>query len=74
MFKKIIYEEPNYNAVKISTDALSLLKMLLMKDPKKRIQPDKIPSHSFFKKINFEEIVTLKARPPFKPKTVYNIL
>jgi hypothetical protein len=45
--------------------------MLLMKDPKKRIRHDKIPNHSFFKKINFEEIVTLAAKPPFRPKTVY---
>jgi serine/threonine protein kinase len=70
LFKKIIYEEPNYNSSKISTDAVNLLKMLLEKNPKKRINPDNIPEHSFFKKIDFSDIVYLRAKPPFKPKIV----
>ncbi len=70
MFKKILYEEPNYSAVNVSMDAVSLLKALLQKNIKKRIDPKKIPEHSFFSKLDFSEVEFLKVKAPFKPKIV----
>ncbi len=72
LFKKILYEEPNYTAVRVSTDAVSLLKSLLEKNPKKRIDPKKISEHSFFKELDFNQVEFLKVKPPFKPKIVNN--
>jgi protein-serine/threonine kinase len=56
--------------VKISADAVSLLKCLLEKNQKKRIDPKKIPLHPFFKDIDFNDVLFLKIKPPFKPKIV----
>lgn len=51
-------------------EAVSLLKALLEKNPKKRIDPKKIPEHPFFSKLDFSEVEFLKVKPPFKPKIV----
>jgi hypothetical protein len=45
-----------------------LLRQLLDKNVRKRINPDKIPSHPFFKKLNFNDVAEMKIEPPFKPK------
>jgi protein-serine/threonine kinase len=68
LFKKIVYSEPTFKGANLSSDALDLIKCLLKKDPKERIKPEDIPSHPWFKGINFEEILSLKTIPPFKPK------
>jgi len=70
LFKKIIFEEPNYTTNRsVSNEAVNLIRQLLDKNIKKRINPEKIPSHPFFsKKINFDDIASLKIKPPFKPK------
>jgi len=69
LFKKIVYSEPTFKGANPSSDAVDLLKCLLKKDPKLRIKPEDIPSHPWFKSVNFEEISSLKITPPFKPKT-----
>jgi len=68
--KKIVSQEPNYNSniFKISPEAIDLLKLLLKKDPERRIKPEQIPYHPWFKGMNFEDIKNLKYEPPFKPK------
>jgi tRNA A-37 threonylcarbamoyl transferase component Bud32 len=70
LFKKIVYNEPDYTVggVKLSADCLSLLKSLLNKDPKMRIKPNQIQSHAFFKNLNFEHMKSLMITPPYKPK------
>jgi len=68
LFKKIVYQEPSFRGINISDDAQDLLKRLLKKDPKERIKPHEIPSHPWFKNLNFEDIMNLRVDPPFKPK------
>jgi len=68
LFKKIVYTEPLYRGANLSNDAMDLLKSLLKKDIDKRIKPENIPNHPWFKSINFDEIRNLKVTPPFKPK------
>jgi serine/threonine protein kinase len=68
LFKKIVYSEPTFRGANISVDALDLLKRLLRKDPRDRIKPHEIPSHPWFKGVNFEELMSLRTNPPFKPK------
>jgi hypothetical protein len=64
-----MFEEPNYVTKRtISADAQNLIRMLLDKSLKKRLVPEKIPNHPFFKKINFDEVAKMKIVPPFKPK------
>lgn len=65
IFYKICKAEPYYG--NISQDTKDLLKLLLDKDPKKRIRPADIPKHRFFKSINFEDIMNLKICPPIIP-------
>jgi protein-serine/threonine kinase len=68
LFKKIVYQEPSYRGTNVSAEALDLLKKLLKKDPRERIKPSEIPSHPWFKGVNFEDIMNQRVVPPFKPK------
>jgi len=68
LFRKIVYSEPSYKGVNISIDALDLLKSLLKKDPKERIKPEDIPNHPWFQGTNFEDILSMRVVPPYKPK------
>jgi len=68
LFKKIVYQEPSFRGSNLSAEAQDLLKRLLKKDPKERIKPHEIPSHPWFKGVNFEDILNLRVTPPFKPK------
>ena len=68
LFKKIITEEPNYSRYKTSQEALDLMKSLLKKNPNNRINPAKIPSHPFFKGIDFNMIRSRLITPPLRPE------
>jgi len=68
LFRKIVYQEPTYKGANVSVDALDLLKSLLKKDPKDRIKPEDIPSHPWFQGTNFEDILSMRTVPPYKPK------
>lgn len=68
LFKKIVSGEPTYKGANLSPEALDLLKGLLKKDPKERIKPEDIPNHPWFKDVNFDDISSMKAIPPLKPK------
>jgi serine/threonine protein kinase len=66
-----MFEEPNYVSKRnISADAIHLIQSLLDKNPKKRLTPEKIPDHPFFRKTNFDDIETMKTIPPFKPRVM----
>jgi len=68
LFKKIKEFEPNYDAVKVSSDAKDLMQQLLKKDLKQRIKPENIPLHPFFQGLDFEEVKNLTIKAPFIPK------
>ena len=64
-------KEPSFRNVNISEDGKQLLKSLLNKDPEKRIKPNNIRYHPWFKNINFDDVASLRVVPPFIPKIVY---
>lgn len=70
LFKKIIQVEPKYDKSKLSKDVIDLLKLLLNKDPAKRISYLDIPNHPWFSGLNFEKIADLTAKPPISPNIV----
>jgi hypothetical protein len=43
---------------------------LLQKNPKQRPKVHAIKEHAFFKDFNFDDILQLRAEPPFKPDNV----
>ena len=65
-----MYSEPNYERTKLSDECVDLLKCLLKKEIKNRILPKDIPSHPWFKNIDFTMVANKQISPPFKPKTV----
>jgi serine/threonine protein kinase len=68
LFQKIITEQPNYYKHKVSPEAIDLMRCLLKKHLKDRIQPSEIPKHPFFKGVDFEKIKSKLVMPPMKPK------
>jgi novel protein kinase C delta type len=59
----------------ISEDSVSCMKMLLERDPVKRLGMRTSPygqirAHGFFKKIDWEKLEAKQIEPPFKPKVV----
>ena len=70
MFKKIVYTEPTFKGAYPSHEAIDLIRNLLKKDPEKRIKPENILKHPWFKNIDFNDVLNLKVIPPFKPKVV----
>lgn len=65
IFHLILNNEPLYykfhpgrlpRKVKISNNAIDLMQKLLCKNPEKRIKPEEIPKHPFFKGIDFDRI------------------
>lgn len=67
LLKKIVHSEPNYNTGKMSESCVDLLKLLLNKDPSKRIKSEDITKHPWFKELDFDAIRELKINSPFKP-------
>ncbi|XP_070609370.1 ribosomal protein S6 kinase alpha-5 [Erythrolamprus reginae] len=69
--RRILKSEPPYPQ-EMSPLAKDLIQCLLMKDPKKRLgcgsgNADEIKQHSFFKKINWNDLAAKKVSAPFKP-------
>jgi serine/threonine protein kinase len=60
LYQKIIEDEPSYkfndHSIKISEDAGDLISKLLNKNPLQRIKSKDIPSHKWFKDVNFDDI------------------
>ena len=71
LITKIIKNEPAWSILDdISEETVDLLKKLLMKEPKNRIEPKEIPFHQCFKKLDYEKIKARKAKPPIIPYVV----
>lgn len=73
MYKKIIFNEPEFNRIpslQIPSDAKDLLLKLLQKNPKHRPKIQAIRSHLFFKDFDFTELIQLKLPPIFLPDIV----
>lgn len=77
MYKKIIFNEPEFNRIPnivISSETKDLLLKLLQKNPKQRPKIQAIKSHPFFNNFDFNDLIQLKMPPIFKPdivKTIY---
>jgi len=68
--KKIIFNEADFfknSASKMSNDAKDLIKKLLDKNQKTRIQLDKIKEHKFFDLFDFKSVLERKIKPEFIP-------
>jgi len=53
---------PNY----LSKDAVSLMKGLLQKDPKKRLTVNEVKKHKFFSSVNWEDLIKKKVRSSYE--------
>jgi len=53
----------------VSGELVDLLKQLLQKDIKNRMDPKEIPNHPWFKNIDFGLVKAQKLDPPFVPTT-----
>ncbi|XP_067126460.1 RAC serine/threonine-protein kinase [Centruroides vittatus] len=72
LFELILVEEVKFPK-SLTPDAKNLLSGLLIKDPKKRLGggPDdakEIMIHSFFRGMNWQDLLEKKVTPPFKPQ------
>lgn len=63
----IIYSEPEYD-VPMPEDLKDLIKKLLVKDPKKRLNLKGVKSHKYFHGVNWNDVFNLKIATDFKPE------
>ncbi|SBT50397.1 rac-beta serine/threonine protein kinase, putative [Plasmodium ovale wallikeri] len=71
LFERIKYETLTYPST-LSSTAVDLLKKLFEKNPKKRLgsgvtDAEEIKSHPFFKNVNWDDVLSKRVKPPFKP-------
>jgi serine/threonine protein kinase len=66
IFKSIINDKPKFPS-SFDRDIVTLIKGLIRKDPTKRYGANKVKSHEFFKRVNFEHIEKKSIEPPFFP-------
>lgn len=50
-----------------STNAASLLRGLLNRNPARRLNVDQIKNHPFFENINWDQLLEKRVTPPFVP-------
>lgn len=71
LFEEIKTKEPYWDDhTHLSSEALSLLKMLLVKDPKIRLGTrgaDQLKTHPFFQSVDWDHVLAKKYTPPFVP-------
>ena len=68
----VLHSEPTYHKyvqcadkrIKVSNEAIDLMKRLLQKNPLNRIDVLEIPQHPFFKGINFDNVENCNVEPP----------
>lgn len=71
LFNKIRKEEPDYTKmVDVSAETKDLIKQLLKKKLRDRIDPISIPHHPAFENFNYYDISNRLATPPIRPKIV----
>lgn len=76
LFEAIVYKNPDFSKVKtlltqFSPKLQDLLKKLLTKDASKRLGHNgakEIKDHPWFEKLNWEQLLNKKVKPPFMPK------
>jgi serine/threonine protein kinase len=69
LYKKIFFNDPNYNInknVKPSEQSIDLINKLLTKNQKERISIKDVKKHSFFKDFNFEKLINFELDPPIR--------
>ena len=74
-FPQVITVDGQIRSVKISNDAVDLIKRLLVKEPKQRLGAGgfyQIKSHTFFSGINFDLLTSKRLKSPYKP-TINNV-
>jgi len=62
--------EPSFESKKFTPSSTDLCRRLLVKDPKGRLGSkgcEEIMAHEWFKDVNWEMIISDRAKPPFEP-------
>jgi serine/threonine protein kinase len=59
----------------VAKDAVSIMQLLLVKDPKKRLgsgrgDADDVRAHAYFRSVNWDDVLYKRNPPPFIPKIV----
>lgn len=72
VFNAILTDEPLY-PISMTKEAVDIIQKLLTRDPKLRLGSSErdaleIMEHSYFENINFEDILSKKVDPPYKPE------
>lgn len=70
LYKKIYFNDPNFalnKNVVLSDASIDLIKKLLTKNPKSRINIKGVKKHDVFKGFNFEKLMAYELEPPIKP-------
>lgn len=76
IFEAIIEDEVLY-PTNMSREGVSILQMLLMKDPNKRLgasanDAEDIKAHSYFRGVSWDDIVNKRIPPPFVPQITHS--
>lgn len=75
IFESIIQDDVLYPS-NLNREAVSVMQMLLVKDPRRRLGSSRrdaqdIKSHPYFRGINWEDVVNKKITPPCKPRILH---
>ena len=71
-YKYLPHAEQSSTRVKVSNEAVDLMKRLLHKNPSNRIEPSSIPQHPFFSGVNLRDIESGNVEPPRLPSMTYS--
>ena len=85
VFDLVLHHEPMYykyvpnvdktkKRIKVSNEAVDLMKRLLNKNASNRIEPNSIPQHPFFKGVNFNHIESCNIEPPRLTSMTHTLL
>ena len=67
LYYKLHPGSTNRKKIKVSNEAIDLMKALLNKNPEMRINPDEIPKHPFFCDVDFDKISKQEVEVPYLP-------
>lgn len=85
VLEQVLHKEPLYwkwapcadkgkKRMKVSNEAIDLMKRLLNKVPSNRIKGENIGKHLFFKGVDFEDVESGKVKPPLLSSMVTSVL
>ncbi|CDW73477.1 UNKNOWN [Stylonychia lemnae] len=76
--KPVYFPDPQRHKIKMSDECKDFITKLLDKDPANRLGTkeglDEIMKHEFFSSISFDELLSKRIEPPFKPKLSADLL